>query len=111
MLRKMELKRSLCQLLVILVQLTYFTNGYKTVVCVHGLNNDEADFAPMVPHIKKAHPGTNVVNLHYSPNRFTLDPITVQLKWFNRAIDQVLNDTTDNIQLICHSQGIKPGLL
>ena len=107
----MELKELLCTLLVILVTQNCFVKAYKTVVCVHGLNSDEGDFTPMVPHIKKAHPGTKVVNLHYSPNRFTLDPITVQLKWFNRAIDQVLNDTTDNIQLICHSQGIKPGLL
>ncbi|XP_066915524.1 lysosomal thioesterase PPT2-B-like isoform X3 [Clytia hemisphaerica] len=97
----MELSR----LMLLLINLKYFVESYKTVVCVHGLNNDEADFAPMVPHIKKAHPGTDVVNLHYSPGRFTLDPITVQLEWFNKAIDHVLNNTSDNIQLICHSQG------
>ncbi|XP_066915523.1 lysosomal thioesterase PPT2-B-like isoform X2 [Clytia hemisphaerica] len=83
----------------------YFAHGYQTVVTVHGIDSDEGSFDPMVRHIKDVHPGTRVVNLPYSPNQYTLDPLSVQLISFRRAIEKVLDDLVGNFHLICHSQG------
>ena len=83
-----------------------FITAYKTVVLVHGLNSDEGEFSNLKPRIEELHPGTNVVGLHYSPNPFSLDPIPVQLVWFEREIGKVLETTDDDIHLVCHSQGM-----
>ena len=93
-------------LLSILVVTTLnFTQGYLTVVTVHGINSDEGSFDPMVPHIENVHPGTRVVKLPYSPNQYSLDPLFAQLRSFNRAMEKVMESIAGNIHLVCHSQG------
>ena len=82
-----------------------YTESYKTVVLVHGLNSDGGEFYSLKPKIQKAHPSANVVELNYSPKFKSLDPIFVQLKWFREALEEVLKTTEDDIHLICHSQG------
>ena len=87
-------------------QLILHTEGYKTVVLVHGLNSGPGEFDNLKPRIEQAHPGTNVVALNYSPDTYSLDPIPVQLKWFERQINEVLSEiNNDDVHLICHSQG------
>ena len=92
---------------IFLSHLTLSVGAYKTVVLVHGLNSDEGEFSNLKPRIETEHPGTTVIGLHYSPNTFSLDPIFVQLDWFKRELDKVLETTEDDIHLVCHSQGEK----
>ena len=80
--------------------------AYKTVVLVHGLNSNEGEFYKLKPHIEAEHPGTTVIGLHYSPDSFSLDPLHVQLDWFKRRFQEVLETTDGDVHLVCHSQGV-----
>lgn len=91
--------------IIILLVLLPYLQAFKTVVLVHGLNSDGSEFSTLKPRIEKAHPDGTVVELNYDPTFNSLDPIPVQLEWFNREINKVLETVDDDIHLICHSQG------
>ena len=101
-----------CKSLIFLSFLIYVNwsliEAYKTVVLVHGLDSDGDEFRSLKPRIEKAHIGTNVVELNYSRDHFSVDPLKVQLESFKHEIDKVFDNIPrdDEIHLICHSQGM-----
>ena len=100
------MKSSLALLVVVALHIAVCV-GYRPVIVMHGILSDAADQEQLVGMIKKAHQGTEVLNVDLYND---LDSIFVNL-W--EQVDGVyakmkpfMNASKDGVNLVCFSQGM-----
>ncbi|XP_037083060.1 lysosomal thioesterase PPT2 homolog [Pollicipes pollicipes] len=81
------------------------TSGYKMVFMIHGVMSDKGSLDFLSEYIKQAHPGTEIHNMNLFAHYYSLEPIWKQVKGFKAEMEKLLNNQTEEVHLIAHSQG------
>eukprot|EP00057_Strongylocentrotus_purpuratus_P011762 XP_011666236.1 PREDICTED: lysosomal thioesterase PPT2-A isoform X2 [Strongylocentrotus purpuratus] len=101
----METSISHCIFLLFTTTLLVATNGYKPVIIIHGMLDGAPEMHFMHDMIIKAHPGTNItIPKAYSYKR-SLEHLWDQVPAYKKAIQDVINESPDGVNMVCYSQG------
>ncbi|XP_037532030.1 lysosomal thioesterase PPT2-A-like [Nematolebias whitei] len=96
----------LLQLLLLLLLLAAgCTHGYKPVVIVHGILDGPKQFEVLSSFITKVHPGTQVFVISLYNNLKSLQPLSIQVRDFRKALEDFMLRSPGGIHLLCFSQG------
>ncbi|XP_022245510.1 lysosomal thioesterase PPT2-like isoform X3 [Limulus polyphemus] len=79
--------------------------GYKTVVLIHGLNDNEHTFDYLSSYIKKKHPGTNTTSLALLDGWESFAPLWFQIHHYGQCFKKIMKENPDGVNLIGYSQG------
>ncbi|KAK7094800.1 lysosomal thioesterase PPT2-A-like [Littorina saxatilis] len=92
-------------LAVILMVLVPMASAQRSIVFVHGILSDAAEFNIMKPWIQKDFPGVNTYALAAYPDIYSLQPMWVQVEKFSEQLQSIMDKSPDGVKLICYSQG------
>ncbi|XP_076436765.1 lysosomal thioesterase PPT2-A-like [Babylonia areolata] len=77
----------------------------RSIVWVHGILADAAEFKTMQAWIQKDYPNVTTHSLTCYPNLLSIEPLWTQLGCFAQQLTVIMDTSPDGVKLICYSQG------